>query len=227
MTQWAYFAARDGDTTRGEVTAPDEDEARRLAFHEIAKAFRLGWALDIAACGEDWDYFQGELDGFELDEEPPQDPLTAAAPAMLAALQSVARVMDMSDPESDNFAESAADCLDALLNDCSDVVSILQSLGLPLDGSPGTPTGGTGAPAASPTVEAGADLQTFTAFCQSSDGTGTVWIDTVQAPDLQSAIGEARQQCAIAWGCEIPFVHCLGIAAGDVEILQWDDLNDD
>lgn len=67
-------------------------------------------------------------------------PLIAAAPAMLAALQSIARVMDMSDPESDNFADSAADCLDALLNDCSDFVSILQSLGLPLDGSTGSPT---------------------------------------------------------------------------------------
>lgn len=71
------------------------------------------------------------------------------------------------------------------------------------------------------------ELQTYTAFCQSSDGLGTIWIDQVEAADLHGAIIAARQQCAIDWESEIPFVHCLGVASGDVEILHWDDLNDD
>lgn len=91
--KWTFFAARDGDTTQGEVTAPDEDEARRLAFHEIAKEFRMAGELDSAACANDFDSFECELDGFSLDfdEIPdsakPVDPIAAAAPAMLAALE--------------------------------------------------------------------------------------------------------------------------------------------
>jgi hypothetical protein len=41
--------------------------------------------------------------------------LMARAPAMLRLLQSVAQVLDMSDPDHQAFVDSAADCLDALL----------------------------------------------------------------------------------------------------------------
>jgi hypothetical protein len=41
--------------------------------------------------------------------------LMTRAPAMLRLLQSVAQVLDMSDPDHEAFVDSAADCLDALL----------------------------------------------------------------------------------------------------------------
>ncbi|MDE2563009.1 MAG: hypothetical protein KGL48_12260 [Sphingomonadales bacterium] len=39
----------------------------------------------------------------------------ARAPAMLALLSAISAVIDMSDPAHPDFADSAADCLDALL----------------------------------------------------------------------------------------------------------------
>jgi hypothetical protein len=41
--------------------------------------------------------------------------LMTRAPAMLRLLQSVVQVLDMSDPDHEAFVDSAADCLDALL----------------------------------------------------------------------------------------------------------------
>jgi hypothetical protein len=41
--------------------------------------------------------------------------LMARAPAMFRILQAVAQVLDMSDPDHEAFVDSAADCLDALL----------------------------------------------------------------------------------------------------------------
>lgn len=41
--------------------------------------------------------------------------LMTRAPAMLRILQAVAHVLDMSDPDHEAFVDSAADCLDALL----------------------------------------------------------------------------------------------------------------
>lgn len=69
----------------------------------------------------------------------------------------------------------------------------------------------------------------YTAFCQSVDGDGTIWIDTVEAPgnDTAKAIEMARTRCADDWHWPVENVHCLGLAAGDVEILHWEDLNDD
>ena len=83
-------------------------------------------------------------------------------------------------------------------------------------------------------------MQTYTAFCQASDGRGTIWIDTVGVPSLgpdpeitdagaqiEAAKLVARIACADAWGCDPDDVHCLGLAKGDVEIVDWEDLNDD
>ena len=73
-------------------------------------------------------------------------------------------------------------------------------------------------------------MKTFTGFCQQSDGTGSIWIGSFVAPDLESAIIEAKRRCIFDWnaGGSAPYdtenVHCLGIAAGDVEILEWNDI---
>jgi hypothetical protein len=76
---------------------------------------------------------------------------------------------------------------------------------------------------------------TFTFFCQQADQLGTVHIDSVEAPDLKSPIQAGREQCLADWNGDngepdAPFtledIHCLGIAAGDVRILLWEDQAD-
>ena len=73
---------------------------------------------------------------------------------------------------------------------------------------------------------------TFTVFCQQVDRRGTIHIDSVEAPDLASAIQAGRGQCLADWnggatGANPPFtledIHCLGVAQGDVTILHWQD----
>lgn len=68
-------------------------------------------------------------------------------------------------------------------------------------------------------------MKTFTAFCQQANGEGcTTWIESVQARTVEAATNKARRTCAKAWDCSPKDVHVLGIAAGDVEILSWTDI---
>ena len=77
-------------------------------------------------------------------------------------------------------------------------------------------------------------MRTYTAFCQQSDGRGTIWIDTVEVEDdpqdcdatIEAAKLAAREACANDWGWDFDDVHCLGLAVGNVEIAEWEDLND-
>ena len=73
---------------------------------------------------------------------------------------------------------------------------------------------------------------TFTVFCQESGGTGTIHIASVEAADLEAAIIAGKQQCIDDWSAgptpdesrwNEETVHCLGIAAGNIEILHWED----
>ena len=73
---------------------------------------------------------------------------------------------------------------------------------------------------------------TFTVFCQEVGGSGTIHIDSVEAADLASAIQAGREQCLADWNggtseADAPLtledIHCLGVAAGDVTILHWND----
>jgi len=78
----------------------------------------------------------------------------------------------------------------------------------------------------------------FTVFCQETGGTGTIHIASHEAADLESAIIAGKQQCIKDWSAgfeegeveakggspwNLESVHCLGVAAGDVEILHWED----
>jgi hypothetical protein len=79
--------------------------------------------------------------------------------------------------------------------------------------------------------------QEFTAWCQQSDGRGTIWISTVEIEqaeditsdeDIESAKLAAREACAADWGADdCSDIHCLGLAKGDVQIVSWNDLGDD
>lgn len=68
--------------------------------------------------------------------------------------------------------------------------------------------------------------KTYTAFCQQTNGIGTIWIDSVQAKDLEEAKIAAQANCAADWDYKPEDVHVLGIAAGSVTILDWEDLYD-
>jgi hypothetical protein len=75
-----------------------------------------------------------------------------------------------------------------------------------------------------------AKLKTFTAFCRDEDGTGTVWIDTVEAVSKVAAKKVARKKCAQDWGWlwrdkqgpSWKNVKCIGIAKGTIDILFWE-----
>jgi hypothetical protein len=72
-------------------------------------------------------------------------------------------------------------------------------------------------------------LPTYTVFCCQADAQGTTHIDSVEAPDLTSAIQAGREQCLRDWTAgptgtlTLEDIHCLGIAEGDVTILHWED----
>ena len=75
-------------------------------------------------------------------------------------------------------------------------------------------------------------VTTFTVFCQESGGTGTIHIASVEAADLEAAIIAGKKQCIDDWSAgstpdesrwNEETVHCLGIAAGNIEILHWED----
>lgn len=85
-----------------------------------------------------------------------------------------------------------------------------------------------GAPTAQPATPSGeaAPVQTFTAFCQEADGTGTIWIQQVKAETIADATAAARRDCAENWGFDVDQVHCLGLAQGDCRIVHWQDLCD-
>jgi len=69
-------------------------------------------------------------------------------------------------------------------------------------------------------------MRSYTGFCQQSNDAGTIWIETFKAPDLDSAIKKAQKLCAEAWYYNKEDIHVLGILAGDVEVLHWEDLNE-
>lgn len=68
-------------------------------------------------------------------------------------------------------------------------------------------------------------MATYTAFCQSTDGRGTIWIESIEADTVEAAIQIARERCAECWEYSVEDVHCLGIAAGDVAIEHWEDID--
>lgn len=71
------------------------------------------------------------------------------------------------------------------------------------------------------------DRKQYTAFCQQSDGKGTIWIGPVWADSVDEAVEEGKAMCAQDWDYDVEDVHCLGLGSGDVEIVHWEDLNDD
>lgn len=68
------------------------------------------------------------------------------------------------------------------------------------------------------------EVGTFTVFCRSADNMGTTWIGTVKASSIEEAAGAGREQCAKDWLYDEENVVAIGVAAGDVQILYWEDM---
>lgn len=66
--------------------------------------------------------------------------------------------------------------------------------------------------------------RTYIAFCRKSDGTGSIWIQTVEAESVEDAKVRAIVECAADWGMRTCFISCIGIAEGDINILFWEDI---
>ena len=153
------------------------------------------------------------LDTFNLySQEIALPPPYGAAPAMLAALQELVRCVRGGD-------ETAGFSMDDALEDADNAIAAAT----------GSPTGG--AEPASPTDDTEAEAQTYTAFCQQSDGCGTIWIDTVEVPaGTDNPIRDARERaiaaCSFDWNYDPASVHCLGLVLGDATVCYWDDLAD-
>ena len=67
----------------------------------------------------------------------------------------------------------------------------------------------------------------FTVFCQQTNGEGTVWINNVEASNIAYAKERAIAKCSFDWNCDPTLIRVLGVAAGKVEILEWEDLVDE
>lgn len=73
-------------------------------------------------------------------------------------------------------------------------------------------------------------METYTIFCRHATEWSSTFIEALQAEDEQSAMTAGIQACLDAWNdgstppnYEPEDIECFGIAAGDVEILHWQD----
>lgn len=66
-------------------------------------------------------------------------------------------------------------------------------------------------------------MATFTVFCTDTYGECSTWISAVEARDCAHAKEVASAQCARDWSVEPDAIHILGVAEGDVRILDWND----
>ena len=64
----------------------------------------------------------------------------------------------------------------------------------------------------------------FTIFCLDQSGHGTIWIEAVEARGITEAIVKGLRRCSEDWNQDASTIHVLGVARGDVDILEWNDL---
>jgi hypothetical protein len=66
----------------------------------------------------------------------------------------------------------------------------------------------------------------FTVFIKDLVSDGTTWIGHIDTTDVEKAKSEAMRQCAADWdrGEDFDNIDILGVAEGDIRILEWNDL---
>lgn len=66
-----------------------------------------------------------------------------------------------------------------------------------------------------------------TAFCRETMNGGSTWIEVIGPFDPGTSLEEIKQsavnRCADAWSYPAEFITCIGLAAGDIDIILWDD----
>ena len=70
-------------------------------------------------------------------------------------------------------------------------------------------------------------MRKFTVFVRQFDNMGTTHVDCYEAESAEDAKKQAIAQAISDWGSDIfteDHLHILGVAAGDVELIEWDDL---
>jgi hypothetical protein len=72
--------------------------------------------------------------------------------------------------------------------------------------------------------------ESWTVWVQSADRTGTVWVDCIEAKDVEQAKLDALNQCAAAWSdhdggttYKMDDLHIVGVAVGNVHLIEWND----
>lgn len=68
-------------------------------------------------------------------------------------------------------------------------------------------------------------MSTFTAFCQASNGSGTIWINETEGRTIEEAIEAAIDGCAYDWATDVKDIHCLGLIPGVVSPVYWEDID--
>ena len=69
-------------------------------------------------------------------------------------------------------------------------------------------------------------MKTFTVLVREANGTGITYITSVSARTVESAKKKALKECSSEWGARdypVKDLMVLGVIAGNVEILEWDD----
>ena len=66
-------------------------------------------------------------------------------------------------------------------------------------------------------------MPVFTVFCRNANDTGTTFITSTDADDIEQAKQNALEECAEAWDQDETTIRVVGVAEGDVTILEWDD----
>lgn len=66
-------------------------------------------------------------------------------------------------------------------------------------------------------------MPTFTVFCRESSGQGTTYISSESGDTWQDAARTVRERCADDWDMSVDDIDVIGVAAGDVDIVTWDD----
>lgn len=63
----------------------------------------------------------------------------------------------------------------------------------------------------------------FTVWVTDANEHGTHFVQAFQAVDIETAKAEAIAECADCWGYDPADLHILGVADGNVHLLEWDE----
>lgn len=67
------------------------------------------------------------------------------------------------------------------------------------------------------------EKRTFTVFCREASGDGTIFISSAEGICAEEAARKVLDECAEAWGMNSGAIDVIGIATGNVQIVDWQD----